>query len=86
MVTFDVGSGDAAARFVRALGLVTLTPSLGGVTTTLSHAATSSHRNFAPDARRALGITDGLLRLSAGIESFDDLRRDLAAGLRAAAG
>ena len=78
LVTFDVGDSGAASRFVRALQLFTLTPSLGGVTTSLSHAATSSHRNMPADARRALGITDGLLRMSVGIESAADLEDDLA--------
>jgi cystathionine beta-lyase/cystathionine gamma-synthase len=81
LVSFDVGDGAAASRFVRALGDITLTPSLGGVTTTVSHAATSSHRGLAPEVRRALGIGDGLLRLSVGIEAVADLRADLAAAL-----
>ena len=83
LVSFDVGSTDAASRCVRALRLVTLTPSLGGVTTTVSHSASSSHRGMDPAARRALGIGDGLLRLSAGIEALADVRADLAQALAA---
>lgn len=84
LVSFDLGSLEAASRFVRALTWMTLTPSLGGVTSALSHAATSSHRGFDPAVRRALGISDGLLRLSVGIEAADDIERDLATGLAAA--
>jgi len=85
MLSFDVGTLDAASRAVRAFSLITLTPSLGGTTTTVSHSGTSSHRGMTPDERRALGIGDGLLRLSVGLESVDDLTRDLDAGLGAAA-
>jgi len=84
LVSFDVGDGDGAARLVAALELVTLTPSLGGTTTTLSHAATSSHRGLDPAARRAMGIGDGLLRMSVGIEAVADLWADLDRGLSAA--
>jgi cystathionine beta-lyase/cystathionine gamma-synthase len=68
---------------VGAFQLITLTPSLGGVTTSVSHAATSSHRGLAPEARRALGIGDGLLRLSVGVEAADDLWTDLEQGISA---
>jgi cystathionine gamma-synthase len=81
MLSFDVGDLAAASRFVAALSLVTLTPSLGGTTTTISHAATSSHRGMTADERRALGIGDGLLRLSVGLEDVEDLRADLGAAL-----
>jgi cystathionine gamma-synthase len=83
MISFDVGDLAAASRVVRALSLVTLTPSLGGTTTTVSHSATSSHRGMTPDERRALGIGDGLLRLSVGLESVEDVKRDLDAALGA---
>jgi cystathionine beta-lyase/cystathionine gamma-synthase len=81
ILSFDLADGDAAARAVRAFRLITLTPSLGGVTTTVSHAATSSHRGLDPAARRALGIGDGLLRLSVGIEAAEDLWTDLEQGI-----
>jgi cystathionine beta-lyase/cystathionine gamma-synthase len=85
MLAFDVGDGAAAARFVDAVRLLTLTPSLGGTTTTLSHPATSSHRGFTPAERAALGIGDGLLRLSVGIESPADVWSDLDRALGATA-
>jgi cystathionine beta-lyase/cystathionine gamma-synthase len=62
-----------------------LAPSLGDVATTISHPTTSSHRNVAPDVRAALGIDDGLLRLSVGIEDIDDLLDTLGAALDALA-
>jgi cystathionine beta-lyase/cystathionine gamma-synthase len=81
ILSFDLDDGAAAARAVRAFRLITLTPSLGGVTTTVSHAATSSHRGLDPAARRALGIGDGLLRLSVGIEAAEDIWTDLEQGI-----
>ena len=81
LVSFDVGSREAAERVVRALSLITLTPSLGGVTTTVSHAASSSHRALSADERAAAGIGDGLLRVSLGLEDWSDLWQDLRAAL-----
>ncbi len=83
LLSFDVGSRGAVDRFLAALRLVTLTPSFGGVTTTLSHAASSSHRGLTPEERAALGIGDGLLRLSCGIEDVRDVAADLTRGLNA---
>jgi len=81
MLSFDVGDLATASRVVAALSLVTLTPSLGGTTTTVSHSATSSHRAMSAEERRALGIGDGLLRLSAGLEAVEDIRADIDAAL-----
>jgi cystathionine beta-lyase/cystathionine gamma-synthase len=81
LVSFDTGDLAAAERVVRSCSLITLTPSLGGVTTTLSHSASSSHRGLSPAERSAIGVGDGLLRVSVGLESVDDLWADLAAGL-----
>jgi cystathionine beta-lyase/cystathionine gamma-synthase len=75
---FSVEARDPHAA-VRAFRLITLTPSLGGTTTTVSHSATSSHRGFTPVERAALGISDGLLRVSVGLEDVDDLWSDLGA-------
>jgi cystathionine beta-lyase/cystathionine gamma-synthase len=81
LVSFDLGSWDAAARAIERARLITLTPSLGGVTTTFSHSASSSHRSLTAEQRVAAGISDGLLRLSVGLEDVEDLWQDLASAL-----
>ena len=77
LFAFDLGHGPAASRLVAALDLSTLAPSLGGTSTSLSHAATSSHKALSPEARQAIGVGDGLLRVSVGLEAEADLWRDL---------
>lgn len=84
LLSFDVGDASAAARAVRSFRLVKLTPSLGGTATTVSHPASSSHRGLSPAERRAIGISDGLLRLSVGIDAAQDVWDDLDLGLAAA--
>lgn len=81
LVTFELADFDAANRLVERLELITLSPSLGGVVTTASHPATSSHRPLSAEQRRAAGISDGMLRLSLGIERADDIVADLTAAL-----
>jgi cystathionine gamma-synthase len=76
LLSFEVADGAAASRFVTAVQLVTLAPSLGGTTTSLSHSATSSHRGLSPEGRRAIGVSDGLLRVSLGLEAEADLWKD----------
>ncbi len=87
IVTLEVAGGvDGARRFSEALELFSLAESLGGVESLVAHPATMTHAAMAPEARAAAGLADGLLRLSIGIESTDDLLRDLEAGLGALAG
>jgi cystathionine beta-lyase/cystathionine gamma-synthase len=81
LVSIDLGTHEAAARFIERLKLVTLSPSLGSVTTTASHAASSSHRDIDPEVRASLGIGDGLVRLSIGIEAAEDVWADMARAL-----
>lgn len=82
MITLEVEGGlDAARRFVEGLSLFSLAESLGGVESLIAHPATMTHAAMEPQARLAAGLTDGLLRLSVGIEALEDLRRDLAAGI-----
>ena len=82
VVSFVVeGGGAAAVRIYDAVRVAQRAPSLGGVESTLVHPATSSHRGLAPEERVALGIEDGLLRLSVGIEEVEDLWRDLRTAL-----
>lgn len=84
LFAFDVGSLEAAEAVVRAFRWIELVPTLGGVATTVSHPATSSHRSLPAEERAELGVTDGLLRISTGIEAAADLVDDLRRGLAAA--
>jgi cystathionine beta-lyase/cystathionine gamma-synthase len=85
MVSFDLRGGEASASaFVRGLRRIRLAPSLGDVSTTISHPAKTSHRSIGDAARQAAGIGPGLIRLSAGIEHIDDILADLRLGLDAA--
>ena len=85
MLSLEIGGGrPAAGRVVRALRGIRLAPSLGDVSTTVSHPATTSHRHLSAEARASLGIPDGLLRFSVGIEDEALLRQELTAALDAA--
>lgn len=86
LVSFDVGSEEAARRFVRALKVVTLAENLGAAESLITHPATMTHAAYSPEERAALGVSGGLLRLSVGLEDVEDLRGDLARGLAAARG
>jgi cystathionine gamma-synthase len=78
MVSFELkGDGQTAAAFVKNLDLIRFAPSLGGVTTTISHPAKTSHRPLTPAQRAEAGISDNLLRLSIGIEESPDLIGEL---------
>jgi cystathionine beta-lyase/cystathionine gamma-synthase len=81
MLTFDLGSLDAAGRLLGAVRLMSLAESLGGVETLISHPASMTHASVPAEHRRAIGLTDGLVRISAGIEDIDDLREDLTQAL-----
>ncbi len=87
MVGIEVrGGGEAAERFVRALRLAKLAPSLGGVETLISEPRYTSHAAMTPAQREAAGIRDGFLRVSLGIEDAADIIADFDQALRAAAG
>ena len=81
MVAFELGSLEAARRLLNAVRLLALAESLGGVETLISHPATMTHASVPAERRAALGITDGLVRISAGIEDIEDLKEDLAQAL-----
>jgi cystathionine gamma-synthase len=84
IVTLEVAGGaEGARRFSEALELFSLAESLGGVESLVAHPATMTHAAMAPEARAAAGLVDGLLRLSIGIESPEDLLRDLRNGVKA---
>jgi cystathionine gamma-synthase len=82
IVTFELAGGIPAVKaFVAGLKYFSLAESLGGVESLVAHPASMTHAAMQEPARRAAGLTDGLLRLSVGIEAVEDLRSDLAAGL-----
>ena len=83
MLSFELGGGYAAAsRFVQAISpRIPLAPSLADVSSTLSYPTATSHRALTPEARAKINVTDGLLRLSVGIEALEDILADLEFGL-----
>ena len=84
LVAFEVKGGKAAAfRFQDALKLVRISNNLGDAKSLITHPATTTHQRLNPAQRAELGITDGFLRLSAGLEHPDDLVEDIMAGLDA---
>ncbi|MFG1300939.1 O-succinylhomoserine sulfhydrylase [Xanthobacter sp. V3C-3] len=84
LVTFVVKDGkEGAFRFANALGLIRISNNLGDAKSLLTHPATTTHQRFTPEARAEMGISDGLLRLSVGLEHPDDLIADLKAAAEA---
>lgn len=81
MLSFDLGEQARAERLIEACPEIRLAPSLGGVESTFSHPASSSHRDLSADERAQLGLGAGLLRLSLGIEDVEDLWNELSRGL-----
>ena len=81
LISFDVGSLEAARAVLNALKLMALAESLGGVETLISHPAIMTHASVPAERRAMLGITDGLIRISVGIEDVEDLQADLAQAL-----
>jgi cystathionine beta-lyase/cystathionine gamma-synthase len=77
MLSFDVGSLEAARKVLNHVKLCSLAESLGGVETLISHPALMTHASVPPEVRLQTGITDGLIRLSVGIEDVEDLIADL---------
>ena len=77
MITFETGSLENAAKTLKRLELCTLGESLGGVETLVSHPATMTHAALGKKAREEIGITDGMVRISVGIETVEDILADL---------
>jgi cystathionine beta-lyase/cystathionine gamma-synthase len=77
LISFDLGGRDAADRLLRAVRLCSLGESLGGVETLISHPATMTHAGYTQAERDALGIVDGLVRVSVGCEDAEDIVADL---------
>jgi len=87
MVSFRLKGGRAEVnRFLRAAAHIPFAPTLGDIGTTLSHPASSSHRGLTPEGRAALGITEGFIRVSVGIEDIGLLTREFSAAVAAAKG
>jgi cystathionine gamma-lyase len=85
MLTFVIQGGLPAARaFLKAARLLSCAESLGGVESLIEHPAIMTHASVPKEARERLGVSDGLIRLSVGIEDRQDLIDDLAGALSAA--
>ena len=83
MITFETGSLKNANRMLKKLRVCSLGESLGGVETLISHPATMTHAGLGEKGRKAIGITDGMVRISVGIENVEDIVDDLELGLGA---
>ena len=83
MITFETGSLKNANKMLKRVQLCSLGESLGGVETLISHPATMTHAALGEKGRRAIGITDGLVRISVGIENVKDILEDLDQALAA---
>jgi cystathionine beta-lyase/cystathionine gamma-synthase len=82
MVTFELEDGrEAVNRFMRKAKGIPFSPSLGHTTTTCSHPGTTSHRYVSPADKRRLGISDGVIRLSVGVEDLQDIQAEMEKGL-----
>jgi cystathionine beta-lyase/cystathionine gamma-synthase len=82
MISFETGSLEKANALLKSVRVCTLGESLGGVETLISHPATMTHAAVGAEERARLGITDGLVRISVGIEDVDDLLADLDQALK----
>ena len=77
MISFELYENYNIKKFFKALKLVALAESLGGVESLVCHPASMTHASIPYEVRQKVGITDGLIRLSIGIESIDDILADL---------
>jgi cystathionine beta-lyase/cystathionine gamma-synthase len=85
MLAVEVSGGvEGGMRFCDALEIGWVATSLGGVQTLVGHAASTTHRQLDPEARRRAGIADGLVRMSVGLENVEDLIEDVARALEKA--
>jgi cystathionine beta-lyase/cystathionine gamma-synthase len=83
MITFETGSLSNANKMLRKVRVCSLAESLGGVETLISHPATMTHAALGEKGRKAIGITDGMVRISVGIEDVEDIVEDLDQALAA---
>ena len=82
MISFDLGSLSNAKKFLKRVRLCALAESLGGVETLISHPVTMTHASIPPEVRQKIGVTDGLVRISVGLEDIEDIIADLKQALR----
>ncbi len=84
IVAFELKGGkEAAWQLIDSTRLISITANLGDTKSTITHAATTTHGRLTPEQRAEAGISDGLIRISVGLEDVADLKRDLSAGLQA---
>ena len=84
VVTFEIAGGkEAAYRFADALKLIDISNNLGDAKSLITHPATTTHQRLSPEARAGLGVTEGMMRLSVGLEDEADLCEDIASALAA---
>ncbi|MCX7086086.1 MAG: O-succinylhomoserine sulfhydrylase [Methylococcales bacterium] len=82
IVSFELKGGkDAAWQLIDSTKMISITANLGDVKTTITHPATTTHGRLSPEARAEAGIKDGLVRISVGLESIEDIKNDLIKGL-----
>ena len=82
VVTFEVfGGREAAWQVIDQTQMISITANLGDVKTTITHPGTTTHAKLNDEERAVAGITPGLLRIAVGLESLDDIKRDLQRGL-----
>lgn len=85
LIAFELKGGKTAAfKFLNALKIVAISNNLGDAKSLATHPATTTHSNMQPEARAAIGITDGVVRISVGLESLADLQKDIEGALKAA--
>ncbi len=85
LVSFDIEGGrEGAFRFLDALELIDISNNLGDAKSLITHPATTTHQRLEPEERARMGITDGLVRLSVGLEDPEDVKEDLDRALAAA--
>ena len=83
MISIDLGNLQKAKKFVKNLSIFILAESLGGVESLVCHPATMTHASMPEELRLQVGITEGLIRLSVGIEDINDLKDDINNALKA---
>ena len=82
IVSFELKGGkEAAWRLIDSTRLISITANLGDTKSTITHPATTTHGRLTPEQRAEAGISDGLIRISVGLEDIEDLKRDLTQGL-----